>query len=229
MVIRYKNARAFSTTHADREAAKESVQRLASSFRIPTKAVDCRNGLYTAVDYIEKRKDIFYDLELIEKWRYIVNIRFQMENSTGSVFEELEKNLNYGDPQDVIAVKTFIKCVFADVNPRFRLDIWGMWNLNVKYTFFLNSFTIKEKIKTRDGIKYTYLSKYPGIAPVDELLRKWCGLSNAHILPRYPLNSLKQIQSNGKALHLLSFCFVFILFCFDYVLYLFCFSHTIVI
>ena len=142
---------------------------------------------------------------LISKYRKCINIKLQMQKSSGIHLNKL-KQMFYVDYNDVInGLQSFITDAFNKLHPRFRLALWGMFNLNVLYKSFLKEM-IKEKIyylndDNEKCIKMVNLPKYIGTKSVDDVLRKWICYDHTHTLGLLQFNSKKIIKNHAESIH----------------------------
>ena len=205
IVIRYKHARAFQNNHGDRGYVKKDVQHLASSLRLDTKAIDCSDGKLYYKQFYELHIKEMKDYLLISKYRKCVNIKFQMQKTVGKELDALKK-LFYIDYNNIInKLESFIQDAFDKLHPRFRIALWGMFNLNILYKSFLKEM-IKEKIyclneENKICIKMVDLPKYVGTKSVDDVLRQWMCLDRTYAMGLIQFNSKKIIQHHAESMH----------------------------
>ena len=145
------------------------------------------------------------DYILISKYRKCVNIKLQMQKTVGKELDELKK-LFYIHYNDVICkLQEFVKDAFDKLHPRFRLSLWGMFNLNILYKSFLSEM-IKEKIYYINDndeicIKMVDMPKYVGTKSVDDALRQWMCLDRTYAIGLIQFNSKKIIQHHAESIH----------------------------
>ena len=145
------------------------------------------------------------DYLLISKYRKCINIKLQMQKSTGDELYKLKQLFYIKHNMIIDKLQSFVKDAFDKLHPRFRLALWGMFNQNILYKSFLSEM-IKEKIHLLNDnnekyIKIVNLPKYIGTKSVDDTLRQWMCLDRSYALGLLQFNSKKIIQNHAESIH----------------------------